>query len=55
MILIVKNYLQICILNVGTNNFDNKPADISEGILAIVNEIKSKLPNCYIIIIVRKY
>ncbi|XP_025419745.1 platelet-activating factor acetylhydrolase IB subunit beta-like [Sipha flava] len=42
---------KICILNVGTNNFDNNPCDVSEGILAIVNEIRSKIPNCYIIII----
>ncbi|XP_060862984.1 platelet-activating factor acetylhydrolase IB subunit beta homolog [Metopolophium dirhodum] len=42
---------KVCILNVGSNNVDNTPAQISDGILAIVDEIRSKLPDCYIIII----
>ncbi|XP_015371551.1 PREDICTED: platelet-activating factor acetylhydrolase IB subunit beta homolog [Diuraphis noxia] len=42
---------KVCILNVGSNNVDNTPVQISEGILAIVDEIRSKLPDCYIIII----
>ncbi|XP_022179548.1 platelet-activating factor acetylhydrolase IB subunit beta homolog [Myzus persicae] len=42
---------KVCILNVGSNNVDNTPIQISEGILAIVDEIRSKLPDCYIIII----
>lgn len=42
---------KVCILNVGSNNIDNTPVQISEGILAIVGEIRSKLPDCYIIII----
>ncbi|VVC33710.1 SGNH hydrolase-type esterase domain [Cinara cedri] len=42
---------KVCILNVGSNNIDNTADDISEGILTIVNEIRSKLPECYVIII----
>lgn len=49
------HFFQVCILNVGSNNIDNTSVEIAEGILVVVNEISSKLPDCYIIIIVRKF
>ncbi|XP_025423022.1 platelet-activating factor acetylhydrolase IB subunit beta-like [Sipha flava] len=42
---------KVCILHVGTNNFGNSPEEISEGILTIIKEIRSKLPDCYIIVL----
>ncbi|XP_050443494.1 platelet-activating factor acetylhydrolase IB subunit alpha2-like [Adelges cooleyi] len=40
-----------CVIHVGTNNFGNTPEEISEGILMIVNEIKTRLPDCYIVLL----
>ncbi|XP_050523825.1 platelet-activating factor acetylhydrolase IB subunit alpha2-like isoform X1 [Daktulosphaira vitifoliae] len=42
---------KVCILNVGSNNLENLPEDVVSGILAIVYEIKLKIPKCFIIII----
>jgi len=44
---------KVCILNVGTNNiaFGDSPSQIACGILAVVAEIRSKLPDCHIIVI----
>lgn len=45
-------FFKACVLHVGTNNFGNSPEEIVEGILTIVKEIRSKLPECSIILLV---
>ena len=40
------------VLHCGTNNIDNdKPIDIAEGILSIVNYVHERKPNIFIIIV----
>ncbi|XP_037936407.1 platelet-activating factor acetylhydrolase IB subunit beta homolog [Teleopsis dalmanni] len=41
---------KIVVLHVGTNNVDNSAAEIADGILEIVNKIRTKLPDVYIVL-----
>ncbi|KAL5275875.1 PAFAH1B2 family protein [Megaselia abdita] len=41
---------KIVVLHVGTNNVDNSPEEVSEGIFEIIKKIKEKLPDTYIVL-----
>ncbi|KAI8128327.1 putative platelet-activating factor acetylhydrolase IB subunit beta [Lucilia cuprina] len=41
---------KIVVLHVGTNNVDNKPEEIADGIYEIIQRIRSKLPDAYIVL-----
>ncbi|XP_013107158.1 platelet-activating factor acetylhydrolase IB subunit beta homolog [Stomoxys calcitrans] len=41
---------KIVVLHVGTNNVENKAEDIAEGIYEIIQSIRSRLPETYIVI-----
>lgn len=52
-ILFVKFYcffFQIVVLLVGTNNISNTAEEIAEGIFEIVQNIRDKLPDVYIVL-----
>lgn len=41
---------KIVVLHVGTNNVDNSPEEIAEGIYQIILKIREKLPDAYIVL-----
>lgn len=43
---------QVVVLHVGTNNFGDPPEHISDGIVEIINVIRERHPETYIVFIV---
>ncbi|TMW51216.1 hypothetical protein DOY81_003693 [Sarcophaga bullata] len=41
---------KIVVLHVGTNNVANKPEEIADGVYEIIQRIRSKLPDAYIVL-----
>lgn len=41
---------KIVVLHVGTNNVENKSEEIADGIYEIIQRIRSKLPDAYIVL-----
>lgn len=44
---------KIVVLHVGTNNYENTAEEIAEGVLVLVNTIREKQPEAYIVVPVR--
>lgn len=49
------HFFQVVVLLVGTNNICNTPEEVSDGIVEIVKASKVKLPEAYIVVIVRLF
>lgn len=45
--------MKVIVLHVGTNNYDNNPEEIKDGIIEIIHIIREKHPDVYIVIPVR--
>lgn len=45
-----RSFFQIVVLHVGTNNVSNTAEEVAEGISEIVNAIRQKLPDAYIVL-----
>ncbi|XP_060518045.1 platelet-activating factor acetylhydrolase IB subunit beta homolog [Cylas formicarius] len=41
---------KVIVLHVGTNNYNNSPEEIRDGIIEIINAIRDRHPNIYIVI-----
>lgn len=41
---------KIVVVHVGTNNVDNSPQEITEGLVTVVYAIRDRLPDAYIIL-----
>ncbi|KAF5294197.1 hypothetical protein FQR65_LT10908 [Abscondita terminalis] len=49
-LVVVCNFLKVIVLHVGTNNYLNTPEQIIEGIVEIINTIRDKQPEVYIVV-----
>lgn len=45
-------FLQVVVLSVGTNNVEDTPQEITEGIIECVKVISSKRPQPYVVVLV---
>lgn len=48
-------FLQVIVVHVGTNNVENTPEQVCEGILEIIRSVREKHPSAYIVLPVSTY